>query len=228
MFIAECIFLVIVAVTMGLLVYSYFKKNALMKKITECLTLPLSAILIVLFLIENLPDSFHIIMITTAAFFLISLSGILLSFPQIKSCRIIGRLTSLANLICWSILYKQIFKIHEVSGWIYILCIAIYLAIIITSCILSGKQAFLFYLFFAISFTSVAFLHFCSIIFLFYEHTIASVVLLIGTTISTCLVAFHFINQTKLNIKHAGVIRYIFLVSSQILIACSNILMIRL
>lgn len=227
MLIAECIFLGLITITLGLLTFSYFKKNPLMKKITECLILPLSAILIILCLTQSLPDSFHIIVITAVAFTLISISGIFLAFTEIKPLRITGRLTSVANLVCWSFFYKQIFKIHAVPAWLSFLCFAIYFGIIITSCVLSGRQALLFYVFFSVSYAAVAFLHFCSLIFLCYEKTGASIMLFTGTTLSAVLVAFHFINQTKLNIKHIGVVRYVLLITSQLLIACSNILMIR-
>ena len=227
MSVSNWIFLGLIIVALGLLILSYIKKFIILQKSCECLILPLSATLITMRLTENLPDSFHIIIITIIAFSLISISAIFLAFENIKTLRIAGRLASIANLLCWCVLYEPIFRIHAVPVWLWIICAGIYIAAIITCCIFSGKQVLLFYFLFAGAFSVAAFLHFCALMFLCYERTVASILLFAGTSISITLIAFHFLNQTRLKIKHAGVIRYCLLVASQILIACSNILMIR-
>ncbi len=216
-----------ITVLLGLLIFSYIKSKIVLQKSCECLILPLSASIIVLSLTNRLPDSFHMIVITIIAFTLISISGIFLAFEKVTFLRIAGRITSIANIFCWILLYEPIFRIHAVPVWLCILCSVVYIAVIIFSCIISGKQALLFYALFALSFAAAAFLHFCSLMFLCFEKTVASVMLFGGTSLMTALVAFHFINQARLNIKHAGIIRYGLLVVSQVLIACSNILMIR-
>ena len=226
MTIANWILLGLIIVTYGLLVLSYIRGLMILKKICACLILPLCAALIILGLTQSLPDSYHIIVITISAFSFITLSGIFLAFEQIRTLRLAGRITSIANLLCWCVLYEPIFRIHSVSVWLWIICSCVYIAVIITACIFSGKQKPLFYCLFTASFAIVAFLHFCGLIFLCYERTIASILLFTGTTLSLILMAFHFIDQAKLNFKHAGAIRFNLLIASQILIACSNILMI--
>ncbi len=227
MSVSSWIFLGLIVISLSLLILSYIKKLIVLQKCCECLILPFFATLITLCLTENLPDSFHIIVITIIAFTLISLSAIFLAFENIKTLRIAGRIASIANLFCWCLLYESIFRIHTIPFWLWIICGGIYIAAIIACCILSGKQALLFYLLFASAFLIVAFLHFCALIFLCYERTLASILLFTGVSISVFLIAFHFLNQTKLKTKHAGIIRYSLLLASQVLIACSNILMIR-
>lgn len=226
MTIANWIFLGLIILALGLWLISIIKHKIILQKVCECLILPLSATLIIMRLTKSLPDSFHIIEITAIAFSFISISAVFLAFEKIYTLRVAGRIASLINLLCWSLLYEPIFRIHAVPVWLWILCSCVYGAAIIVSCALSGKQRILFYLTFAVSFAIAAFLHFCALIFLCYERTTASVMLFGGASLAAGLVVFHFINLTRLNIKHAGVIRYSLLVVSQILIACSNILLI--
>ncbi len=227
MTIANWIILGFIIITTGLLIFSYIKKNSLMKKICECILIPLFATLNVLVLKESLPDSLHLIKVTLFSLSMVSISTIFLSFENYKPLRIAGRILVVASIICWISLYRTIFFIHKVPLWLTILMTSIYIAGTIIAIVLSGKQELRFYVLFAISFALTAYLHFCSLIFLCFETAGYSIMLFAGTSIFAGLTAFHFINQTKLKTKHAGVIRYGLLVISQVLIACSNILLIR-
>ena len=226
MTISNWILLAFLIINSGLLIFAGIKKIFLLQKTCACLTLPLAGTLIILLLTHYLPDSFHIIVVSIIAFSLISISTAFLAFEKIKTLRILGRLASLGNTVCWIFLYRSIFKIHSVPAWFCILTACLYLAVIIASCVYSGKQDPKFYGAFATGFLLAAYLHFCSLIFLFWERTGSSVMLFAGSSIYTALVVFHFLNTTKLKIKHAGGLRYNLLVISQLLIACSNILMI--
>ena len=227
MTIAEWILLGLIIVTVTLLLISYIKKINLMKKISECLVIPLFAALNVLLLRSYLPDSLHLIKITITVLSLISVSTIFIAFEGKKTLRVAGRFLVLAGICCWIYLYRTIFFIHKVPLWLTIIALAIYFASMIITMVISGKQRPLFYGLFALSFALSAYLNFCSLIFLCFETEGSSVMLFIGTALFVALNAFHFINQARLNFKHAGVIRYSLLLASQVLIACSNILMIR-
>lgn len=217
----------ILAVNLIVLVTSHILKKNLIQKISECLIIPILGIFTVLVLRNYLPDSLHLIKVTVIALSLATISTIFLSFEKIKALRIFGRILILANTFCWITLYRIVFFIHQVPLWLIILMTGIYLAGTITAIILSGKQEIKFYVLFALSFALSAYLHFCSLVFLCYETTKSSILLFAGTTAFAALTAFHFINQAKLKFKHAGIIRYSLLVTSQILIAVSNILMIK-
>lgn len=227
MTIINWILISILAIDFILLIVSHILKKVILQKITECLIIPIFGTFIVLLLQNYLPDSLHLIKVTIAALSLATISTIFLSFEKFKILRIFGRILILANVFCWITLYKSIFFIHSVALWLIILMSCIYLAGTIAAIILSGKQELRFYILFALSFALSAYLHFCSLIFLCYEKTGNAIMLFAGTTIFAALTAFHFINQAKLKIKHAGIIRYSLLVISQVLIACSNILMIK-
>lgn len=227
MTIADWILLGSLAVILITLVTSHILKNVILQKICECLMIPVFGALNILLLRDYLPDSLHLIKITITALSLATISTIFLSFEKFKILRIFGRILILANVFCWITLYKSIFFIHSVALWLIILMSCIYLAGTIAAIILSGKQELRFYILFALSFALSAYLHFCSLIFICYEKTGNAIMLFAGTTIFAALTAFHFINQAKLKIKHAGIIRYSLLVISQVLIACSNILMIK-
>ena len=226
MTIANWILLGTLALILILLIISHILKKTLMQKITECLMIPVFGIFTVLLLRAYLPDSRHLIKVTITALSLATVSTIFLSLEKIRLLRIFGRFLILANVFCWITLYRIVFYIHKVPLWLSILMFFIYLAGTIAAIILSGKQEIKFYILFALSFALSAYLHFCSLIFLCYETAGSSIMLFAGTSIFAGLTAFHFINQAKLNFKHAGVIRYSLMLASQILIACSNILMI--
>ena len=225
MTIASWILLGSLAVNLILLIISHILKKTLMQKITECLMIPLFGAFTVLLLRAYLPDSLHLIIVTITALSLATISTIFLSLEKIKVLRIFGRILILASVFCWASLYRIVFFIHKVPLWLTILMSGIYLAGIIAAIILSGKQEIKFYILFALSIALSAYLHFCSLIFLCFETAGSSIMLFAGTSLFAGLTAFHFINQAKLNIKHAGIIRYSLMLASQILIACSNILM---
>ena len=227
MTIANWILFASMIIAAGLLIFSYIKKNSLLKQICECLIIPLFGAMNILFLREYLPDSLHIIKLTIISISLVTISTIFIAFEKIKALRISGRILVLASVICWISLYKTIFFIHKVPSWLIILMVILYTAGMISAIVVSGKQRIVFYILFALGFALSAYLHFCSLIFLCYEKNGSAVMLFSGTTIFIALSAFHFINQAKLKFKHAGVIRYCLVIASQILIACSNILMIK-
>ncbi len=227
MTIINWILISVLAIDFILLIISHILKKVVMQKITECLIMPVFGAFLVLLLKNYLPDSLHLIKVTIAALSLATVSTIFLSFDKYKFLRIFGRILILANVFCWITLYRSIFYIHSVPLWLIILMSCIYVAGTIAAIILSGKQELRFYILFALSFALSAYLHFCSLIFLCYEKTGSSILLFAGTTIFAALTAFHFINQAKLKIKHAGIIRYSLLLASQVLIACSNLLMIQ-
>ena len=227
MTIATWILLSALAIILILLVISHILKKTLMQKITECLMIPVFGAFTVLLLRNYIPDSLHLIKVTIIALSLATISTIFLSLEKIKLLRIFGRILILANVFCWITLYRTVFFIHKVTLWLTILMSCIYLAGTISAIILSGKQEIKFYILFALSFALSAYLHFCSLIFLCFETRGNSILLFAGTTLFAGLTAFHFINQAKLNFKHAGVIRYSLMLASQVLIACSNVLMIR-
>ena len=227
MTIASWILLGAIIISTGLLIVSYVIKQSIIQKICECLIIPLFGALNILFLADSLPDSLHVIKITIAALSFVTISTIFIAFEKYRILRILGRIIVLANVLCWISLYRSIFYIHKVPVWFIIVMVSVYIAALFTTIILSGKQEILFYGLFALSFALTSYLHFCSMIFLFFERSANGLLLFCGASMFIILNAFHFINQAKLNFKHAGVIRYSLLVVSQVLIACSNILMCR-
>ena len=227
MTIANWITLSLIIIAAGLLLFAYLKKFIMLQKVSSCFIIPLFAILNILVLRKYLPDSLHLIKVTIMALSLVTISTVFIAFEKLRTLRIAGRVLVVSSLLCWISLYHTIFYIHKVSIWLIILMCVLYLAGIVVSIILAGKQEIKFSLLFALSFALSAYLHFCSLIFLCFETSGSSVMLIAGTSVFTALTAFHFINQARLKFKHAGVIRYCLLIASQILIACSNILMIR-
>ena len=227
MTITNWILLGALVISLGLLIVSYILKKIVLQKSCECLMLPLFGALNILLLRDYLPDSLHLIKITIVALSLITVSTIFLAFEKVKALRVLGRILVLAGAFTWIYLYRTVFFIHKVPLWLIILMSVIYMAGMVTAIILSGKQEVPFYILFALSFALSSYLNFCSLVFLCYEKTGSSIMLFSGTCLFLALNAFHFVNQAKLKFKHAGIIRYNILLASQILIACSNILMIR-
>ncbi|MBP5519181.1 MAG: hypothetical protein J6X84_01195 [Treponema sp.] len=227
MHVIDWILLAIVLITIGILIFACASKKNILKKVSECLVIPLFAILNITLLVQSLPDSRHILRISTLVLLLISVSTICMTYSSKRLLRILARLLIFASVFCWISLYRTIFYIHKVPFWLIILMILVYIVTIVFACIISGKQEGIYYFIFAIGFAPYAYLNFCTVIFLCFERTISSIILFAGSVIFLLLNSFQFINQARLKFKHADVIRYILLITSQILIASSNILMIR-
>ena len=117
MTIADWILLALFIINYGLIIFANLKKLIILQKTCACLTLPLAGTIIILRLTNYLPDSFHIIIVSVAAFILISISTAFLAFEKIRSLRILGKIASLGNIVCWITLYNSIFKIHSVPAW---------------------------------------------------------------------------------------------------------------
>jgi len=226
MSIAQWIFLGLIIITLGIWSISYIKKHNILNKICGALILPFSAALIIISLTKSLPDSYHIIVITSIAFVFLSLSAVFILFDNIKTLRILSSFTSIAGLFCWCILYEPIFRIHSIAAWIWILCSCLYGLALLSFYIFTKKQTLHFYLLFTITFAVTAFLNFCALIFLCFERTGASILLFVGASLTVALACYSFYSITKQNNKHAELLRYSLLVISQLLIACSNIIMI--
>lgn len=226
MTIANWILLGTLIVTAGLLILSYIKKITLLKKICECIIIPLFGTLDILLLKVYLPDSLHLMKVTIIALSLVTISTIFLSFEKIRILRVFGRIFVISSILCWVTLFRTVFFIYRVPLWLILLMSTVYLAGMIIAIILSGKQEIVFYILFAFSFALSSYFNFCSLVFLCFDTKGSSILFFAGTTVFLTLTAFHFINQAKLKFKHAGQIRFSLLVASQILIACSNILMI--
>ncbi len=227
MTIANWILLGAVIISFGLLITFYILQKNILNKICTCIIIPIFGALNILLLRNYLPDSLHLLKVSIIALSLITVSTIFIAFEKIKLLRVFGRIFVMAGMICWISLYQTIFYIHKVPLWLTILMSAVYLAVCIFTFIISGKQKLHIYGLFIIPFAISSYLNFCSLIFLCFEKRGYSIMLFAGTTLFLILTSFHFINQAKLNNKHAGIIRYSLLLASQVLIACSNIFMIR-
>ena len=142
MTLTQWILLSLIIITIALLIIASIKKILPLKKVCDCLTLPLIGSFIILQLTKYLPDSYHIILTSIFAFSLVTISSAFLAFEKILILRLLGRIASLANILCWSIFYKAIFRIHSVHGWLYILMAIFYAAAIIVSCIFAGKESY--------------------------------------------------------------------------------------
>ena len=110
-----------IIITVGLLIFANLKQLLPLQKTCACLTLPLIGSFIILWLTKYLPDSYHLIIISIIAISLVTISTAFLAFEKITLLRILGRTASIANIVCWSILYRAIFRIHSVPFWLYIL-----------------------------------------------------------------------------------------------------------
>ena len=126
MTIANWILLSLIIITAGLLIFAYIKKIMILQKICACCIIPLFGILNILLLSHYLPDSLHIMKITITVLTLVTISTIFITFENIKSLRVFGRIIVLTSILCWLSLYRTIFYIHKVSLWLILLMCIIY------------------------------------------------------------------------------------------------------
>ncbi len=216
----------ILIISIILFIIFYNKKIDLARKITQSLQIPLIAAATICSITAYLPDSIHIILISSFAYAFCTACTVLMHFKEKIICRVLGRLFYLLSIFCWFILFKSTFYIYKVSAPVFLISSAIYLAIFITLCISLGKQTFEHYFWTFLSIFTCSLLHFSSVITLINGHELYSYLLALGTSGMYAQVIYYLIEYKKPHGLNGVLIENIILICPQMLISASCYLMI--
>jgi len=225
MTIINWIFIGLLAVDAGFIVFSLIKKYELIEKICSALLPPIVLIHPPFLLQNSLPDSYHTIQVTIIALSLVSLSFCIFVFSKDR------RLTSTAYflfflcLLTWCQLFRTIFYVYRLPQWSIIILSIIYLLILVAAHLFSGKKRLAGYVYITLFMAVSELLNALSLISMIYRHNIASIIFFIGSLFTMLLLIFNFFDIKRLHLKHGMLIRAIALTASQFMIAVSCIMM---
>lgn len=213
-------------IIVSILVYLFFtfiKQVKMVQDISSIVPIILAEIVNILFLLSFVPDSYHILKLSTLAFSFASIAQFLSTFITNKKGNIAMGLSFLLSLFFWIILYKSVFYIYRVPVWINIIAASSYFVIfLLLFLIFIKKQNSTFYVFAILSVILVSFLHYCAFVSLCFMPVNYNIIKFIGITILLGYVVFGILNNSIINIKIRGMINFISLLLSFVLIAVSN------
>lgn len=205
----------------------YRKEMYLHERITEALIIPFTAFLSFSTMALYLPDSIHIITLSTISYVFCTACLILFYFDDKLFCRIATRCLFLLTVFVWLILFKSTFYIYKTNVALLITSLIIYLGVYVFVLIKAKRKSFTYYLYTFISIILCATLHLCATITLFAGKKLYSVILFIGTTEYFALGAYYLITYNKESKINRRLIYTILLITSQVMISLSCFLMIR-
>ena len=196
----------------GIYFFSSILKMKILRRISSCFPLPLAGILNIQLLMNELPDSKHVIFLTIASIFFIILSQLFYLFKEKNWGRKL-----------WIQLYKSVLFIIDVPLWFIILFSSIYFVLLVIILIFGGKKSFSSYISSSCLFLATALLNFFSLVYLCFILEIQAVLLFAGTIISLSAVAFYIIFDSR-KFKFKNQLMLILFVISESLIMYSNLL----
>ena len=213
----------IIAVSLILyFVFKFAKEIKIIQDISSSILLPCIGILNYLFLLPLIPDSYHIIKLTSLSFIFISLAVVTKNFFDNKKASQIESILYCISVGAWLSLFRSVFLIHRIPVWANIIALASYTILcLLFYIIFIKKQSFSFYFLSFISFALTALLHYCSFLFLCFEPVKYNLILFIGTSFLLGYLIFDILSKTVLNLKLKKLISLFILLASEVLIALS-------
>jgi len=227
MTISNWIFLSLSIISIAIYIISSIKRWGIIKKISAAFTMPFIAALSISFLYNELPDSRHIILATTATMSLATLTEILFIYEHKNFLRILFRIAFMLTVLSWMELYKSTFYIYSFSKWISIPASIIYGVGSIYVLVLTGKQKIYEYTMFLIALLIGIILHFSSLIRLCYSFNLTTTLLFLGTSLTLAHTVFYILDYSKFHFKYGKSTIFIMFIAAQTLITFSNVLLMR-
>lgn len=221
------IFVSLYAIFVILFIIGYVLKNTIIERIATFALLPAAGILVNSFLIKYLPDSFHIMLVSTISFLTLSGSIIFFEFDKKRIFYITAMILFFASCGSWFYIFVTIYFLYHIPQALTTISIITYIALFIASMIFIGKQKLYVYLFSLISVGIISTLHYCSFVTLCFEQNLYSVLLFAGASINLIFTFYIILDRYKYNFKHSELSKNILIILAQVFISTSSILMIR-
>lgn len=210
------------AVILSLYIFSYAKKLKTLSCITSFMIMPLEGLYAVLFLIDYIPDSLNLGILTFISFFCASISVILFHFEDKSFFRLVARIFFLISQLCWLEFYYSSFMIYKIPRPAFILGLIFYASLLITIYIFVKSRRLSYYFWTGISLFVTTALLFTALITLCMSRKIYALVLFNGALISEFTAVYYLLQIGKFNFKHGNFTRLIAFFLSQILFASTG------
>lgn len=206
---------------------STFKKIKIISTIFCSLILPLIIVFSIKILRTFLPDSIHLLFITTVALSTACLSQILDIFRNKKIIKFISDLFFILSNITWIFLYVQEFYIYKPQQWISIIFTIFSICLYILIHFFAGKNSLNNKILNTISFILATCILFISLTTAIYSKRLYSIPFIFGALTLLVLWCIKiFANKHNHQKKWEEILCYLLLISSQFLFSFTNILMI--
>lgn len=203
------------------------KKSELIRNLLFSFLIPIIASVTIYFLTYFLPDSFHIITSILLNYFFAEISCVFFLFLEGKKYfRYFARFFLLISICTNIYLNFYVFYIFHISRILSIFLISFYFSIALVICIFTKKQKISVYLWIFVAILISGFFNYISTINLIYSHRLYSIFLFLASAIIIALIFYYMIDLKKYHFKHSKVVRFILLITSQVLLSLSAFFMI--
>lgn len=205
-------------------VIGLLKKITLLRDISSAMILPLAGLSYFFIIFGLLPDSYHTILLSLISYVSLIISQICNIFAKNKKLSIVSKILFYISILSWSNLYLSVFYIYSVSNIIIIAVTIFYILLCLATCILCGKKTIIFYLVTSICILLSGINNLFGFSFLIYRSSANTILLYLGTLLSSALVIFYILDTYRFKTKLGMPISFFLLIASQVLISYSNIL----
>ena len=220
------IFTGLLAVTLILYIVALIQRIIPLEKTARSLFVPFICGLITSILTNYLPDSHHIIFISSMAFGMATLCMIS-TLKKNRFCKFSEHFLFLLTEAFWLWLICSVYRIFKVSNIIYILAGIVFLAGFIVISIFIKKQSFVKYAAAIIQYSFAAFFCTTALISLIYEKRAFGILIFLGSLFTVCHVVFEIFQRTRpfaISAKLERIIVTILFVTAQALMGTGAVL----
>ena len=179
-----------------LYIFGVVKNIALMEKIAGSFLIPFAAGIIISILTEFLPDSHHIIYISSFAFLFASLN-VAAIYGKKNIFRYFCKLFFVLAVFVWTMLIVSVYRIYRIPDFVFIITGAVYLAGLIVICIFIKKQKLYKYASALVKYAVASFLSFTSFISLIYEKRLYAGFMFTGSLAALFLCVLMIFQDTR-------------------------------
>ena len=191
------IFTGLLAVDILLYILGLIKRIRPMEKTARVFFIPFISGVIHSFLAMHLPDSHHIMFISSFAFVCATLFVLSTLKDKNRFVKFAQHFLFILTEACWFALIVSVYRIYKVPDILFILAVILYTAGFVVICIFIKKQPPLKYAAALIQYLCAAVLCITVFVSLIYEKRVFCILFLCGSLVNMCLVVFETFQRTR-------------------------------
>lgn len=222
-------FLAIFVISLGLYIFFYIRANQLLRDIFKLLLLPFSSACLITLLLFRIPDSFHIIQIQIISFIFteafLNLQLVIKKKPN-RTLEIASFAFLFMALEVWNNVFLSAIYLVRIPNWFNIIIIADLIAAFATFCLLTRPRMIKIYFFYLAVFCAGGFLCFTSLAELIFGRKLYGIPLFFGTVTLLLNILFTSARPKWTQKKHSQLIMDMTLLTAELLISSSAVIMI--
>jgi hypothetical protein len=222
------IFTGLLVVDVILYIFGLIQRHRPLEKTARGLCIPFIAGIILSILYEFLPDSHHIILISSLAFSAASLFMVSTLNDKNRFVKFIEHFLFLLIEAFWFLLIASVYRIYKVPAIFFILAGIVFIAGFVVVCIFIKKQPVAKYLAAIIQYGASAIFCSTTLVSLIYEKRVFAILFFVGSLVTVCHVIFEIFQRTRpfaINEKTEKIFVTLFTVCAQALIGAGAILL---